>query len=93
MIIIAASIASHVVWNFSYVANATLVSVVGKTPEDKAVLSSSRATWNNIGGLLFSYLGLPFATLLAGVVGERNQFAAAAFCLGWLMVAGYFAHL
>ena len=70
-------------------ANATLVSVVGKTPEDKAVLSSSRATWNNIGGLLFSYLGLPFATLLAGVVGERNQFAAAAFCLGWLMVAGY----
>ncbi len=92
VIIIAASIASHVVWNFSYVANATLVSVVGKTPEDKAVLSSSRATWNNIGGLLFSYLGLPFATLLAGVVGERNQFAAAAFCLGWLMVAGYFAH-
>lgn len=73
VIIIAASIASHVVWNFSYVANATLVSVVGKTPEDKAVLSSSRATWNNIGGLLFSYLGLPFATLLAGVVGKETS--------------------
>ncbi len=92
VVIIAAAIISHVVWNIGYVANATLVSVVGKTPEDKATLSSSRATWNNIGGLLFSYLGLPFATLLAGFVGERNQFAAAAFCLGILMALGYFAH-
>ncbi|MDD3218793.1 MAG: MFS transporter [Lachnospiraceae bacterium] len=92
VIIIAAAISSHVVWNFSYVANATLVSVVGKTPEDRATLASSRATWNNVGGLLFSYLGLPFATLLAGFVGEKNKFAAAAFCLGILMVVGYFAH-
>ena len=92
VVIIAAAIISHVVWNIGYVANATLVSVVGKTPEDKATLSSSRATWNNIGGLLFSYLGLPFATLLAGIVGEQNKFAAAAFCLGILMALGYFAH-
>ena len=92
IVIIIAAVVSHVIWNIGYVANATLVSVVGKTPEDKATLSSSRATWNNIGGLLWSYLGLPFATLLAGVVGEKNQWAAAAFCLGILMVAGYFAH-
>lgn len=92
VVIIAAAILSHVVWNFGYVANATLISVVGKTPEDKATLASSRATWNNIGGLLFSYLGLPFATLLAGYVGEKNKFAAVAFCLGILMVVTYFAH-
>ncbi len=92
IVIIAAAIVSHVIWNVGYVANATLVSVVGKTPEDKATLSSSRATWNNIGGLLWSYLGLPFATLLAGFVGEKNQWAAAAFCLGILMVVGYYAH-
>ena len=92
IIIIIAAVVSHVIWNIGYVANATLVSVVGKTPEDKATLSSSRATWNNIGGLLFSYLGLPFATVLGGIVGEKNQFAAAAFVLGLTMVAGYFAH-
>lgn len=92
VLIIAAAIASHVVWNIGYVANATLVSVVGKTPEDRATLASSRGTWNNIGSLLFSYLGLPFATLLANVVGEQNKFAAAAFCLGILMVLGYYAH-
>ena len=92
VLIIAAAIASHVVWNIAYVANATLVSVVGKTPEDRATLSSSRGTWNNIGSLLFTYLGLPFATLLANFVGEKNKFAAAAFCLGLLMVLGYYAH-
>ena len=92
VIIIAAAIASHVVWNIGYVANATLVSVVGKTPEDRATLASSRGTWSNIGSLLFSYLGLPLATLLAGFVGETNKFAAAAFCLGILMVLGYYAH-
>ena len=92
VIIIAAAIASHVVWNIGYVANATLVSVVGKTAEDRATLASSRGTWNNIGSLLFSYLGLPLATLLAGFVGETNKFAAAAFCLGILMVLGYYAH-
>ncbi len=92
VLIIIAAVVSHVLWNLAYVANATMVSVVGKTPDDKATLASSRATWNNIGGLLFSYLGLPFATVLAGVVGEKNQFAATAFVLGLLMVAGYFAH-
>ncbi len=92
VIIVLAGIISHVVWNFPYVANATLVNVVGKTPEDKAVLASSRATWNNLGGIFFSYLGLPFATLLAGFVGAKNQFAAAAFCLGLLMAAGIYAH-
>ena len=92
VLIIAAAIASHVVWNIAYVANATLVSVVGQTAEDRATLSSSRGTWNNIGSLLFTYLGLPFATLLANFVGEKNKFAAAAFCLGLLMVLGYYAH-
>lgn len=92
VIIIIAAIVSHFVWNIPYVANVTLISVVGKTPDEKATLASSRATWNNIGGILFSYLGLPFATLLAGFVGEQNMYAACAFCLGILMVLGYWAH-
>ena len=92
VVIIIAAIVSHVLWNIPYVANATLVSAVGKTPEDRATLASSRATWNNIGGLLFSYLGLPFATLLGGIVGQKNQWAAAAFVLGMVMAATYFSH-
>lgn len=92
VIITASALISHIFWNFSYVANVTLVNVVGKTPEDKATLSSSRATWNSAGGILFSYMGLPFANLLAGFVGESNKLAAAAFCLGLLFVIGFYAH-
>ena len=92
VIIVAAAIISHVIWNFGYVANMSLVAVVGKNPEERATLASSRATWNNIGNLAWSYLGLPFATLLGGIVGEKNQWAAAAFVLGILMVLTYFAH-
>ena len=92
IIIIVAAVVSHIVWNLGYVSNSALVAVVGKTPEDKATLASSRATWNNIGSLAFSYLGLPFAAVLAGIVGEKNQFAALAFVLGIVMVLTYFAH-
>ena len=92
VIIVIAAIVSHVIWNFPYVANSALVSVVGKTPDDKATLASSRATWNNIGGLIWSYAGLPFATFLAGIVGQKYQWAAAAFVLGLVMAVTYTAH-
>ncbi|MBQ8929494.1 MAG: MFS transporter [Oscillospiraceae bacterium] len=92
VIIVVAAVVSHFIWNLGYVANSAMVAVVGKTPDEKAILASSRATWNNIGSLAFSYLGLPFAAVLAGIVGEKNQFAAVAFVLGIVMVLTYFAH-
>ena len=91
-LIVIAAVVSHFIWNLGYVANSALVAVVGKTPDEKAILASSRATWNNIGSLAFSYLGLPFAAVLAGIVGEKNQFAALAFILGIVMVLTYYAH-
>ena len=92
VLIVAAAVVSHILWNIPFVANVTMISVVAKTPDDKAALSSSRATWQGVGSLLFSYMGLPFATLLANFVGEKNQFAALAFCLGAIMAVGYFLH-
>ena len=93
-LIILAAVVSHVIWNIGYVANATLVSVVGKTPEDKATLSSSRATWNNIGGLLWTYAGVKFINYLKTTQLESKglTYAVAAFFLGITMVVGYFAH-
>ena len=91
-IIAIAAIVSHFIWNLAYVANNTMVSVVGRTPEERGVIASGKALWNNVGSLLFSYLGLPFATVLGGIVGEKNQFAACAFVLGLVMVVTYFAH-
>lgn len=92
IIIIAAGVISSIIWNFPYVANMSLIAAVGKTPEDRVQLASSRATYNRASSILFSYMGLPLANVFAGVVGANYKFAALAFFLSVLMVIGYFVH-
>lgn len=92
IIITLAAIVSHVVWNFPYVANVSMIAVAGKTPEDRAQLSSTRAAWANVSRIIFSYVGAPLAAVFAGVIGETNQYGAVAFVLGCVMAVLYFAH-
>ena len=92
VIIIAAGIISSFIWNFPYVANMSIIAVIGKKPEDRMQLSSTRAVYSRLGSMLFSYLGLPFAELLSNFVGEEYKFAALAFILGVFFVIGYFIH-
>lgn len=91
-VIIIAAVASHVVWNFPYVANVSMIAVAGKTADDRAQLSSTRAAWANFSKVIFSYVGPPLAALFAGIIGEKNQYAATAFVLGCIMAVLYFAH-
>ena len=92
VIVTVAAIASHVVWNFPYVANVSMISVAGATPDDRAQLSSTRAAWANFSKIIFSYVGVPLASVFAGIVGETNQYGALAFVLAWVMMVLYFAH-
>lgn len=92
IIIIIAAIASHVAWNFAYVANVSMISVAGKTPEERSQLSSTRAAWANFSKVIFSYVGPGLAAVLAGVIGEVNQYGAAAFVLGCIMAVLYYVH-
>ena len=85
-------ILSHIAWNLPWAANITLVSVAGGTPEGRAALASSRATWIQISGITFGYIGPPLATFLGSSIGEQNGYAALAFVLGWMMVLGYFVN-
>ena len=91
-VIIIAAIASHVVWNFPYVANVSMIAVAGKTPEDRSQLASTRAAWANLSNILFAYVGMPIATVMAGIIGETNKFGATAFILGAIMALMYFCH-
>lgn len=43
LIIMAAAIISHTLWQFPYVASISMISVAGKTQEERAQLSSTRA--------------------------------------------------
>ena len=92
IIITAAAIISHIIWNLPYAANAALVSIIGQNPEGRAQMSSSRATWNNACSVAFSFMGLPLATWLGTILGEKNQFAASALILGIIMIVGYWVH-
>jgi len=85
-------ILSHIAWNLPWAANITLVSVAGGTPEGRAALASSRATWVQISGITFGYIGPPMATFLGAYIGAQNSYAAMAFVLGWMMVLGYFVN-
>lgn len=92
IVIIAAAIISHVVWNFPYVANVSMIAVAGKTADDRAQLSSTRAAWANFSRVIFSYVGPPLAAFFAGIIGETNQYGATAFVLGCIMAVLYYTH-
>ncbi len=92
ILIILAAILSHFVWNFAYVANVSMIAVAGRTPEDRSQLAATRAAWNNLANVLFSYVCLPVAAFCGGIIGETNKFGGAAFVFGVIMFVMYFAH-
>ncbi len=77
-IIILPIIASFL-WQMAYVAELGLISVLGKKPEDRLLLSSNRGAFNRAATITFSFLGLPVANIFAKFVGEGNKFAALGF--------------
>ena len=81
-------------FNFSYVANASLIAVVAKTPEDKASMSATRGMWTNSSKLIWGVVGTPFVTLVTLWLGGHEAWAytvvQAVFTS--LMILGYFAH-
>jgi GPH family glycoside/pentoside/hexuronide:cation symporter len=91
-IIVVGSCLANFVWNIHWVANLTLVSVCGGTAVGRAMLSSSRTTWNALAAVTFGFIGLPLATFLSPFIGEQNRFAGLAFILAWVMALGYFVN-
>jgi len=78
--------------NFPYIANVNLINVCGKTPDERVLLASNRATWNNMAKFAWSYLGVPFLAVLTGIVGEKYNYATLSLILAALMAVTYFAH-
>jgi GPH family glycoside/pentoside/hexuronide:cation symporter len=92
VVITIAAISSHVAWNLAYVANVSMISVAGKTPEDRSQLAATRGAWANLSKVVFSFVILPVASVAAGIVGEVNQYGGAAFAFGCIMAVFYFVH-
>lgn len=92
IVIILAFVSSHVCWNFPYVANVSMISVAGKTPDERSQLASTRGAWANLSKVAFSYICPLLAVVGVKVLGEVNQYGAVAFILGAVMAALYYAH-
>lgn len=91
-VIIIATVASHFVWNFPWVANVSMIAIAGKTADDRAQLASTRAAYGNLSKVIFSYVGPPLAIFFANLIGEQSKYAATAFVLGCVMAVLYFVH-
>lgn len=92
VIIIVGLLSSHIVWNFAFVANISLMNFAAKTPSDRMQLSSTRGAWTALGSVVFSYVGPGTVALFAVLVTPVNAYAATAFTFGVLMVVTYFVH-
>jgi len=92
LIIILGCITSHIAWNIPYVANMAIINVAADTPDERNQLSSTRTMWTYIARCTYSYVGPGLIAFLTKKISEQNAYAAAAFILGCVMVAGYFAH-
>lgn len=92
IVIILAFVSSHICWNFPYVANVSMISVAGKTPDERSQLASTRGAWANLSKVVFSYVCPLLAVVGVKLLGEVNQYGAVAFILGAVMAALYYAH-
>ena len=93
VIICAGFIISHIVWNISWVANVSLVSVLASNGEERSLLASRRGTWGAAARLVVSYTSLPFAALMG--VWLKNEvlgFTFATVAVTAAMMLGYWSH-
>ena len=89
-IIIFGFLASHLLWNVAYAATGALVGSLTQKPDERTILSSSRAQGMSAGNLIFSFTGplmiAYFAAHTGGVIGYTITIAI----FGALMILGYF---
>ncbi|KPU42574.1 melibiose carrier protein [Oxobacter pfennigii] len=89
-IVCAGFILSHIAWNIPWVGNVSLITVLANNPEERALLASRRGAWTSVAGILYSYIGSPFAQFLGRATGnEILGYTLLAGAMAFLMLVGY----
>jgi len=92
-IVIAGGILAHTTWNLAWVANVSLVSIMGSTPDERALLASRRGAWSALAGVFFSYVGMPLALFLGTKLSNPILgFTLEAGLMAFLMMLAYRIH-
>lgn len=86
-------IIAHCIWNFAYVANVSLIPIIGRNSQERAQLSATRGAWNNSSKVIWAYVGAPVAVLLGTFLhNEALGYTSLAFIYALLFVIGYYIH-
>jgi len=88
-IIIFGFLASHLLWNMGFAAIGALMGSLTQRPDERTILSSSRAQGMSAGSLIFSFTG-PFMILFFGkLTSDITGFSITIAIFGILMILGY----
>ena len=88
-IIIFGFVTSHLLWNVVSAANGSMVGRLSALPEERTVLSSSRAQGMAAAGLLFSFTGMALITYFGERTDRITGFSLAIAVYGFATVLGY----
>ncbi len=89
LIITVGFIASHLLFNVVFAATGSMVGSLSQQPNERTILSSSRAQGMSAAGLIFSATALPMITYFGARTNTVVGFSFAAAVYSFLMILGY----
>jgi sugar (glycoside-pentoside-hexuronide) transporter len=89
VIIIVTFVASHMLFNVVYAATGSMVGRLSQVPDERTVLSSSRAQGASAASLIFSAAGLPMITYFGARTTKLAGFPITVAVFAFLMICGY----
>ena len=89
VIIIFGFLASHLLWNVGFAATGALVGSLTQRPDERTVLSSSRAQGMTAAGLIFSFTGPPLIAFFGPRTSDVIGYTITIAIFGILMILGY----
>jgi sugar (glycoside-pentoside-hexuronide) transporter len=82
-------IASHLLFNVVFAASGAMVSRLSQLPDERTILSASRAQGMSAAGLILSATGMPMIAFFGAYTNETTGYAATVSVYAFMMILGY----
>jgi Na+/melibiose symporter-like transporter len=88
-VIIFGFVASHLLWNVVFTASASMVGRLSRNPDERTILSTSRAQGMSAAGIIFSITHLPLITFFTDYTSKTDGFSLTTVVYVLFMILGY----
>jgi GPH family glycoside/pentoside/hexuronide:cation symporter len=82
-------VASHLIWNIMFTASASMVGRLSQLPDERTILSASRAQGMSAAGIIFAVTSLPLIDFFTSHTNKIAGFSLASAFYAFFMVLGY----